>query len=113
MDKVYSLMALGENKITVDWLAGQACLSPRQFERSCQQYLGIGPRSFSRLARFHKAYELKVNHSDYSWLRIAMDCGYHDYQHLSKDFLEYTQALPNQFFKEDEKAPGRLLGFRK
>ncbi|ULQ54914.1 hypothetical protein KJS94_09715 [Flavihumibacter rivuli] len=38
------------------------------------------------------------------------ECGYHDYQHLAKDYREFANGSPNDFFREESKAPERVLG---
>src|SRR5215203_2257791 len=39
-DEVLMLLASKPQKYSLDWLAGEACLSPRQLERKFYQYLG-------------------------------------------------------------------------
>ena len=56
--------------------------------------MGVGPKTFSRLARLHQTYQMKHKFPDEDWLSIAVACGYHDYQHLSKDYIEFAQATP-------------------
>jgi AraC-like DNA-binding protein len=40
---------------SLDWLASQACLSPRQFERRFLERIGMSPRLFQRIVRFSRA----------------------------------------------------------
>jgi hypothetical protein len=47
---------------------------------------------------------------DKDWLSIALDCGYHDYQHMVKDYKDFANAPPTALFDEDLKAPERLFG---
>ena len=44
------------------------------------------------------------------WLSIALSCGYYDYQHLAKDYREFTGTTPVVFYQTDQKAPERLFG---
>jgi transcriptional regulator GlxA family with amidase domain len=44
------------------------------------------------------------------WLSIAIECGYHDYQHLVKDYKEFTGLSPAQFTELDTKGPDSILG---
>jgi len=44
------------------------------------------------------------------WLSIAIECGYHDYQHLAKDYKEFTGLSPAQFTELDTKGPDRIIG---
>lgn len=38
---------------------------------------------------------------DLGWLSIAIACGYHDYQQMTKDYLEFAEALPAKWFELD------------
>ena len=44
------------------------------------------------------------------WLRIAVECDYHDYQHLVKDYKELTGFSPNKFNEIDANGPERVFG---
>lgn len=37
------------------------------------------------------------------WLLIALSCGYYDYQHLVKDYMEFTGLTPQALFKLERK----------
>jgi AraC-like DNA-binding protein len=112
-DPVFDLILSAENKYPLQYLANQACLSPRQFERKAYQYLGVSPRFFSRIVRFNKSYEMRLKNPGLDWLSIAVACNYHDYQHLSKDYKELTNATPNKLFAAESKVLERSLGLQK
>jgi AraC-like DNA-binding protein len=44
------------------------------------------------------------------WLRIALECNYHDYQHLVRDYKDFTGYGPNAFHEIESKAPERSFG---
>ncbi len=92
--------------------AKESFLCTRQFERIFKERMGISPKLFTRIARMNKAFRLKYNHPGQDWLSIALDCGYHDYQHLAKDFKDFAGVNPNSYFLEDNHAPERLFGLR-
>jgi AraC-like DNA-binding protein len=112
-ERVFNLLLKANNKYSLKYLAGQACLSPRQFERKSHQYLGICPQLFARIVRFNQSYEMRLNHPKLDWLSIAIACGYHDYQHLAKDYKEFTDASPNLLFAAESKVLERVLGLNK
>ncbi|CCH53595.1 transcriptional regulator, AraC family [Fibrisoma limi BUZ 3] len=91
-------------------LAADACLCPRQFERKFNERMGVNPKLFSRIARLHNAYRSKYNRPQNDWLSIALACGYHDYQHLVKDFQRFAGVTPTTYAAEDNNAPERLFG---
>lgn len=95
---------------SVDRLAQKAFLSPRQLERKFDERIGVSPKTFLRICRFNQSYWMHLKHPDRDWLRIAVACGYNDYQHLVKDYKDFANATPNHFFSEERQAPGRVLG---
>lgn len=109
-DKVFQLIAVSPQKYSLSWLAGQACLSPRQFERKAQLCIGVSPQMLARITRFSKTYEMKMRKPQLDWLSIAVACGYHDYQHLVRDYKEFAFTTPNNIFREEFKSVDRFLG---
>jgi AraC-like DNA-binding protein len=95
---------------SIDQLASEACLSHRQLERVFYLHTGVSPKQYQQIARFDKAFRLRNSKPHYSWLRIAMACGYHDYQHLAKAYQQWTGLSPRQFHALDEQAPERHFG---
>ena len=109
-DEVFNIILTKPDKYSLDWLANQACLSPRQFERKFYDYIGVTPKMFLRITRFHLTYNMRLKYPDEDWLSIAVACGYHDYQHLVRDYKEFANTTPNLLFAEEYKAPERILG---
>ncbi|AVR44455.1 AraC family transcriptional regulator [Christiangramia fulva] len=107
-DKIFSIMADPQN-YSIDQLSSKSCLSSRQFERKSFQYLGVNPKFYTRIARFNKTYQMRLKNPDLDWLSIAMACGYYDYQHLVKDYLEFANDTPKLFFQDEYKSLERLL----
>jgi transcriptional regulator GlxA family with amidase domain len=92
-----------------EWLARQACLSPRQFTRKFTERIGVGPKLYSRLVRFHRAHLFKVAHPGAAWPAVAIRFGYSDYQHMVRDFRQFTNATPNVWLEEDRASPENPL----
>ena len=96
--------------VSLDWLANQACLSQRQFYRQFVERHGISPKLYARIARFENAMKLKNATPQQDWLSIALELGYYDYQHLVRDFKEFTTLSPNEFLLADSQSPERKFG---
>ncbi|GAB2601641.1 helix-turn-helix domain-containing protein [Spirosoma areae] len=109
VDKVGQLLLQHPTRFSLDWLANQACLSPRQFERKFVERLGIGPKLFSRIARFHQAFMHKEKQPHLDWLTVAVNFGYTDFHHLFKDFKEFAGATPNTLLAEYAHSPEKIL----
>ncbi|KAB7726852.1 helix-turn-helix domain-containing protein [Rudanella paleaurantiibacter] len=111
IDRAAQLLLHHTNPISMDWLASQSCLSPRQFERKFKERMGITASQLARIARFDKAFILKNAQPHLDWLSVAIQCGYYDYSHLVRDYKEFTGLTPAFFLEVDGQAPERLLGF--
>lgn len=112
IDRVSQLI-LGQNKvISIDNLANQAYLSSRQFHRKFTERMGVNPKVYDRIVRFEKAFRMKNAYPDLDWLTIALHTGYYDYQHLVKDYKDFTKLTPAGFYETDTKAPERIFGGR-
>jgi len=110
VDGVFNLLLQSTQKYPLQWLASQACLSTRQFERLSQHYLGISPGLFARITRFNEAYKMRLQQPHLDWLSIAVSCDYHDYQHLVRDFREFANTTPTRLMEAEAKAMERKLG---
>lgn len=110
VDDLSAMILQSKKNCSMDWLAKESCLSLRQFERKFMERMGIGPKSYCRIVRFENAFRMKNMHPNADWLTIAIHCGYHDYQHLVKDYKEFTGQTPTQFHLLDLKAPERKFG---
>lgn len=93
----------------LSWLAREACLSTRQLERKSHDYIGVSPKYFARIARFNQAYYMSLEQFCPDWLDVALKCGYHDYQHLVRDYKEFTGTRPRKFMLEEYRTLERAL----
>jgi transcriptional regulator GlxA family with amidase domain len=55
--------------------------------------VGLPPKRFSRLVRFHRAFPL-VAGSALALAEIALQCGYADQSHFTNDFRELAGLSP-------------------
>lgn len=110
IDKIGEFILDNSNSFKLDFIANQACLSYRQFERRFVQQVGVTPRFYQRMGRFRKAFELRLRYSNLSWLEIAWQMGYTDYQHLVRDCKQFSGNTPNQLMQEEKNSPSHMLG---
>ena len=101
IDAAFQQMLNPARPVSLDYLADQACLSPRQFERKCQERLGWGPKTFGRIIRFSKAFRLKEQRPDIDWLDVALQCGYYDFRHMLRDFNQFAGSTPTLLLREE------------
>jgi AraC-like DNA-binding protein len=91
-----TLLPTGRTTAPLEMLAAEACLSPRQFERSFIERVGMSPKLYARIVRFDQAFRLKEQQPELDWLAVAVQTGYYDYRHLVRDFKEFAGVTPPQ-----------------
>lgn len=73
----------------VGWYGAQAGdtvgLGRRQLERRCRAVLGVSPKQYERLTRFHRALSAVVTQDEAPLAQTALDAGYYDQSHLALD----------------------------
>jgi len=109
VDRAAARLTADPMHTSMDWLARHACLSPRQFNRKFTERIGVGPKVYSRLCRFHRASLFKAKHPAVAWPTVALECGYTDYQHLVRDFRQFTDATPNSWLQDEAASPENVL----
>ena len=110
IDNACLLLLNSDQGMTLSQLSKEACLSAKQLERKFKERTGVNPKLYQRIIRFDKAFRLKNSHPEFDWLRIALDCGYHDYQHLVKEYKDFTGMSPIDFHEVENNAPERKFG---
>ncbi|SFQ72184.1 helix-turn-helix domain-containing protein [Hymenobacter arizonensis] len=104
-----ALLPTGRTTASLDHLAAEACLSPRQFERGFFERVGMSPKLYARIVRFDRAFRLKEAQPDLDWLAVAVQVGYYDYRHLVRDFKEFAGVTPPQLLAA-ETSHTRVVG---
>jgi len=73
--------------------AGEALgLGRRQLERRCQAVLGVAPKQFQRVLRFHHALSLGVTAGAARMAETALEAGFYDQSHLARDARQLAGA---------------------
>jgi AraC-like DNA-binding protein len=110
VDAISKAMICENDRFSLDKFLKAAYLSHRQVDRKFKERIGMPPKQFLQISRFDKAFRMKNRFPGRDWLSVALHCGYYDYQHLVKDYKEFTGYTPTQFFAIDNHAPERILG---
>jgi AraC-like DNA-binding protein len=110
LDAVSKLMMKRYGNVSLDWLAKESCLSTKQFKRKFNEIAGVNPKMYSKIIRFTKAFNTKNRYPEMDWLRIAIECDYYDYQHLVKDYKNFTGLTPYEFHLLECNSPECKLG---
>lgn len=97
--------ALDESKgvMSVKEMCDVACMSERQFRRVFSEYVGLSPKEFVRLRRFHMALQYMQREAakgkEVDSLEVAVRFGYYDTSHMAAEFRAMGCTSPMQFRK--------------
>jgi AraC-like DNA-binding protein len=88
-------------------------LSERQFRRRCLAAVGVAPKALQRMLRF-QAFLARVQFAvsrggaprRNGLARLAVECGYADQAHLSRECVRLTGVTPGVFLRETEQSCG-------
>ena len=72
-------------------------LSPRTLERAFQDRLGLSPRTFRRIQRLQWVLERLRLEPTCSLAELAVECGYADHAHLTREFRALMGQAPSAF----------------
>lgn len=89
--------------ISVAELAAQQDRSLRQLERDFAEQLGITPKSLSKIVRFAEGWARLLEKPDLSLAELALELGYSDQAHFSREFKALGKQSPRSFNKQWDK----------
>lgn len=85
--------------VRMDELTAAINMSVRHFDRRFLTAVGLQPKAFARIVRFQAvlgAYRAQ----DYPrWAELALQCGFYDQAHLSREFRQFAGEPPGGFFR--------------
>lgn len=84
-------------KRSVRSLMDEVCLCQRHFERKFKHYTGYTPKEYSRIIKFKNAVELLRNTTPTNLLTTAINAGYYDLAHFSKEVKSLSGSTPTSF----------------
>ena len=101
LQKVIAACDAAKGNMSAAEMAGVACLGERQFLRVFRQYVGIAPKQFIRLRRFHNTIqEMQMKaHSGQpiDLMSVALEHGYYDLSHMALEFQQMGCVSPSHF----------------
>lgn len=80
-------------------LAADTELSTRQLERAFHDQVGVGPKLFSRIARFADAMQAKSDQPGRRWADVAAGAGYFDQTHFIRDCHTFGSDAPSRLME--------------
>ncbi len=85
---------------SVNAVAVDLGVSERHLRRVFRETLGVGPKTFAKLARFRHAVRAARQVSHAGWAGIAADAGYYDQAHLIAEFRAIAGVTPEALLGE-------------
>ena len=89
-------------------VASDLGVSERHLRRVFRETVGVSPKAYAKLARFHRALRAAREGRQLGWASIAAESGYYDQAHLIADFRAIAGVTPQVFL--GELAAARSLG---
>ncbi len=81
--------------VRIDALAADFALSRRHLGRIMNDHIGYAPKLFARITRFDHAVSLGRSQPRTPWARIAIDAGYSDQAHMTREFAALGGVRPS------------------
>lgn len=101
LSKVIAACDEAKGNISAAELASVACLGERQFLRVFRNYVGIPPKQFVRLRRFHRTLQDMQSQAaqgqTIDLLATVLRHGYYDLSHAALEFQQMGCVSPGQF----------------
>ena len=101
LDQIFRSSSNAKGNISAAEMASVACLGERQFLRVFRNYVGIPPKQFVRLRRFHctlQDMQLQASQgASIDLLATVMRHGYYDLSHAALEFQQMGCVSPGQF----------------
>ena len=100
--RVIAVCDEAKGNISAAEMASVACLGERQFLRVFRTYVGIPPKQFIRLRRFHRAIQTMQQNvakgQPIDLMSIALQHGYYDLSHMALEFQQMGCVSPSHFW---------------
>jgi AraC-like DNA-binding protein len=90
---------------SVNAVAADLGVSERHLRRVFHETVGVSPKAFAKLTRFHRALRAARQDAHAGWASIAAAAGYYDQAHLIAEFRAISGVTPRALVAEMGAAP--------
>jgi AraC-like DNA-binding protein len=101
LEKLAAAVFRRRGLLTVEAMARGAGASRQHLTRRFREQIGVGPKLYSRLARFQSGLSYAGSRSLVDWAQAAADMGYCDQSHLTADFRQFSGLTPRTLAERD------------
>jgi AraC-like DNA-binding protein len=94
--------------LSVRETARQLGFSERRLHGLFRDEVGVSPKQWARLRRFNRITALLHQEADLRWSELAIECGYADQAHFSRDFKAFAGIDPTTYIASQGKWQNHL-----
>jgi AraC-like DNA-binding protein len=105
----YRRLALSGGGVRISALAKEIGWSRKHLTGRFRSELGLAPKPFARMLRFHQACRLARAGTAGDWARIAAESGYSDQAHLAREFTVMAGESPTAWARRLALTDDRLM----
>jgi len=89
-------------------VAAQCGVSPRRLGEMFGERIGMSPKRYARLQRFHRVVATARRGGRIDWAGVAVDCGFHDQPHLVREFRAFSGLTPTAYLAQRGPWPSHI-----
>jgi AraC-like DNA-binding protein len=88
-------------RVTVEGMARAAGVSRQHLSRTFRERIGVGPKLYSRIARFQSVLAHAGARATIDWARVALDMGFADQSHMIAECQQFSGLTPRALANRD------------
>jgi AraC-like DNA-binding protein len=92
-----AIEGLGRVNGGIDPVLSSLGVNRRRLERAFRLRVGISPKLYARISRLQRVIHLCQSGQDWSFVQLALACGYYDQSHLIRDFGTIAHTTPGRY----------------
>ncbi|MEQ1581721.1 MAG: helix-turn-helix domain-containing protein [Steroidobacteraceae bacterium] len=100
MQYAADLLIESRGRANLSDVAATLGLSDSSWRRHFTTQIGVAPKRYQRMLRFHHAVALKRDIAGISWTDVCQEAGFYDQSHFIAEFRELGGAAPSRFMTE-------------
>ncbi len=90
-----------KGNVRLDLLIKHFNTNYKKIERLFHKYMGMSPKSYLRIIRINACIDIHKLNETCNLTALAIDHGFFDQSHLTKEFKRVTSLTPKQFFEKE------------
>lgn len=100
IDDAIDIVDNNKGKVAIESVANQVKISRRYLEKKFLEKVGISPKLYARVRRFSVLSNKVALGNIIDWQDMVLEGGYHDQSHLVKEFQEFNQMNPRDYYQK-------------